>query len=582
MSHLEKRFAGGSPKRILALDGGGVRGLISLGILEAIERELATRSGRSDLVLSDYFDLIAGTSTGSIIAVGLAMGMKVSDLTALYEKHTPAIFPKTRRKGVLVNKYDAGPLESLLADVVGDEPLESRKLKTGLMICAKRMDTDSAWVLTNNPAARYWDCNDDTFFPNRLYKLRMLVRASTAAPTFFAPVMIDISSGRTGLKKETGVFVDGAISGHNSPALQSVLTAILPAYGFGWQPGEDRLLVISVGTGWRRDRRDPEAFMKQNPMSQGIAALQGLINDTVKNDLMVLQALSNPGRAWPINSEVGGLEGAVIAPAPLFAFQRYDASLDESAVIEALGIQAMKPKKREPIIAALRDMVATSPSNLQACLALGRNAGRNVAASHFPAVFNDILFHDRARTVSAAREVPVSATLSPDGRLVSNHRLDREGFHHAARLLGATIGRYRKTARVAARASAERQTVITLWNGEETRNIAEPGDMLVTTLNPDGLPARDRDGQLNTYVITAARFDTLYRPVADPAHEPALGALFEARGEIEAFAAPSGFEIMAPWGEMERGARGYVVRNGEDVYGVAAEVFETTYAAVRD
>lgn len=579
MSHLDKRLAQGRSKRILALDGGGVRGLITLGILEAIERELAGRSGRPDFVLSDYFDLIAGTSTGSIIATGLAMGMKVDDLVRLYLKYSPSIFPKTRRKGLLVNKYDAAPLEKLLTEVVGDEALETQKLKTGLMICAKRMDTDSAWVLTNNPAAKYWDCEDDSFFPNRLYKIRMLVRASTAAPTFFAPVLIDISSGKKGFKKETGLFVDGAISGHNSPALQSVLTAILPAYGFGWQPGEDRLLVISVGTGWRRDRRDPAAFIKQNPMSQGIAALQGLINDTVKNDLMVMQALSNPKLAWPINSEVGGLEGAVIAPTPLFAFQRYDAGLDESAVVEALKIHSMKPKAREKLVATLRDMAATSEPNLRACLALGREAGRRVDRAHFPDVFNDILAPGGSEIDPPAdKRLPGGVTVAPGGRIVSAHRLDAQAFRETARGIGAAIGRYRKTAKVAAQPSAERQTVITYWNGEETSNIAEPGDMLVTTLNAEGSPTRDTDGRVNTYVIGAARFEALYRGTGAPAQEPAYGASYEARGEIEAFAAPGGFEIMAPWGEMERSANGYIVLNGEDVYGVAGEVFEQTYA----
>lgn len=576
MSHLEKRFARGERKRILALDGGGVRGLITLGVLEAIERELAGRSGRPDFVLSDYFDLIAGTSTGSIIAVGLAMGMKVEKLISLYLKYSPSIFPKTRRKGLLVNKYDAAPLEKLLAEVVGDEPLESQKLKTGLMICAKRMDTDSAWVLTNNPAAKYWDCQDDSFFPNRLYSIRMLVRASTAAPTFFAPVLIDISSGKKGFKKEVGLFVDGAISGHNSPALQSVLTAILPAYGFGWQPGEDKLLVISVGTGWRRDRRDPAEFMKQNPMSQGIAALQGLINDTVKNDLMLMQALSNPKRAWPINSEVGGLEGNVIAPAPLFSFQRYDAGLDESAVVDALKIQMMKPKERQKLVATLRDMAATSEANLRACLALGREAGRRVERTHFPDVFNDIL------TASDPATVPPTDNIATGRRIVSANRLSKQAFHETARETGAAIGRYRKTAKVAARPAAESQTIATHWNGEETTNTARPGDMLVTTLDAAGLPARDRDGHVNTYVIGAARFEALYNPVSAPAPEPAFGALYEARGEVEAFAAPGGFEIMAPWGETERAETGYVVLNGEDVYGVAGELFETTYEKTAD
>lgn len=571
MSHLEKRFARGGRKRILALDGGGVRGLITLGVLESIERELADRAGRPDFVLSDYFDLIAGTSTGSIIAVGLAMGMKVDELVRLYLKYSPSIFPKTRRKGLLVNKYDAAPLEKLLAEVVGDEPLESQKLKTGLMICAKRMDTDSAWVLTNNPAAKYWDCADDSFFPNRLYSIRMLVRASTAAPTFFAPVLIDISSGKKGFKKETGLFVDGAISGHNSPALQSVLTAILPTYGFGWLPGEDKLLVISVGTGWRRDRRDPAEFVRQNPMTQGIAALQGLINDTVKNDLMVMQALSNPKLAWPINSEVGGLEGSIIAPAPLFSFQRYDAGLDESAVVEALKIQMMKRKEREKLVATLRDMAATNESNLRACLSLGREAGRKVERAHFPDGFDEIF------AAIGQASAPPTDKIGTGSRIVSTNRLDKDAFRQTARETGAAIGRYRKTAKVAALPATERQTIVTYWNGEETTNIAEPGDMLVTTLDEAGVPVRDQDGHMNTYVIGAARFEALYHPVGAPVPEPGFGALYEARGEVEAFAAPGGFEILAPWGEMERAETGYIVLNNDDVYGVAKELFDMTY-----
>ena len=90
--------------------------------------------------------------------------------------------------------------------------------------------------------------------------------------------------------------------------------------------------------------------------------------------------------------------------------------------------------------------------------------------------------------------------------------------------------------------------------------------MLVTTLDAGGLPARDRDGHVNTYVIGPARFEALYRVTGEPAPQPEYGALFEARGEVEAFAAPGGFEIMAPWGEMERAETGYLVLNGVDVY----------------
>jgi patatin-like phospholipase/acyl hydrolase len=73
-----------SPKRILSLDGGGIRGILTLEYLGVIETILRKRSGRDDFRLCDYFDLIGGTSTGSIIAAGLACGMLVDQLKQLY------------------------------------------------------------------------------------------------------------------------------------------------------------------------------------------------------------------------------------------------------------------------------------------------------------------------------------------------------------------------------------------------------------------------------------------------------------------------------------------------------------------
>ena len=78
------RLSAPGPKRILALDGGGVRGMITLAILERLEALLAEATGRTDgsFRLAHYFDLIGGTSTGSIIATGLAMGHSASELLA--------------------------------------------------------------------------------------------------------------------------------------------------------------------------------------------------------------------------------------------------------------------------------------------------------------------------------------------------------------------------------------------------------------------------------------------------------------------------------------------------------------------
>src|SRR3974390_1425641 len=97
--HLDRTA---SPKRILSLDGGGVRGILTLGDLGAIEDMLKKRSGNPDLLLCDYFDLIGGTSTGSIIAAGLACGMSVDKLKTLYRDLGKSIFvSKFWKKGIL-------------------------------------------------------------------------------------------------------------------------------------------------------------------------------------------------------------------------------------------------------------------------------------------------------------------------------------------------------------------------------------------------------------------------------------------------------------------------------------------------
>ena len=74
---LQQRYAAPVPRKMLALDGGGIRGVLTLGILRAIEKTVGTR-------LCDYFDYIAGTSTGAVIATGLARGMLVDEVIDFY------------------------------------------------------------------------------------------------------------------------------------------------------------------------------------------------------------------------------------------------------------------------------------------------------------------------------------------------------------------------------------------------------------------------------------------------------------------------------------------------------------------
>src|SRR5262249_8178911 len=103
------------PHKLLALDGGGIRGLITLGILIEMEKKLAQRTGQGDAFrLGKWFDYIAGTSTGAIIAAGLARGMSVKELIRFYRDSGTAMFEKTHLLKRLTSFYAADPLREKL------------------------------------------------------------------------------------------------------------------------------------------------------------------------------------------------------------------------------------------------------------------------------------------------------------------------------------------------------------------------------------------------------------------------------------------------------------------------------------
>ncbi|MEM7192446.1 MAG: patatin-like phospholipase family protein, partial [Pseudomonadota bacterium] len=187
-----------APKRILSLDGGGVRGAFTIAYLEQIERCLEEHYGADKAPrLCDYFDLIGGTSTGAIIATALALGYRASQIKDFYFQLGPRVFRSPWfRLWLLQTRFDADALRAELAAVVGDRTLGSEDLQTSLAIVTKRMDTGGTWILTSNPKAKYWDDPEDgSFIGNRHYRLADLVRASTAAPYYFAPHDIEIVAG---------------------------------------------------------------------------------------------------------------------------------------------------------------------------------------------------------------------------------------------------------------------------------------------------------------------------------------------------------------------------------------------------
>ena len=95
MSLLERLESGG-PKRILSLDGGGIRGVLTIGFLEKIEQTLRKRHDAPSLLLRDYFDLIGGTSTGAIISAALSLGMDTTKIKNFYLTLGKKVFGKDK------------------------------------------------------------------------------------------------------------------------------------------------------------------------------------------------------------------------------------------------------------------------------------------------------------------------------------------------------------------------------------------------------------------------------------------------------------------------------------------------------
>jgi len=363
------------PKRILSLDGGGIRGILTLEYLGAIETMLRKRTGKNDLRLCDYFDLIGGTSTGSIIAAGLACGMSVDQLKTLYQNLGKSIFvSKFWKLGLLAPKFPAEPVRQALDAQLGAETtLGSDKVRTGLMVMTKRLDTGSPWPLHNHPNARY-AAQDGALL------LSHVVRASTAAPTYFEPQTMDISA-RDGTVVH-GAFVDGGVSPFNDPAYQLLMLALLDGHGFRWSPGKDNLLLISLGTGTYKKTFSSQAIEKMAAAEQGLRSLQSLMDDCSRLNQTTLQWLTNCLTPWQIDRAVQNMEIDSKGGPQLATYARYDVILDPGWLKAGIGID-----RTADDLAKIAEM--DNAANMDQLAEIGRiAASHQVKPEHFSAQFD--------------------------------------------------------------------------------------------------------------------------------------------------------------------------------------------------
>jgi hypothetical protein len=369
----DRHLFGPGPKRILALSGGGVRGIVSIAFLERLEQLIEEVEGKP-VLLADWFDLIGGTSTGAIIATALALGYRAADIRKFYSELGPRIFRRSLwRISAVQPKFDAAPLLDEIRKVSGGRTIDSEDLRTGLAIVTKRADTGSPWIIVNNPRSAYWETpKDGSYIGNRHYSLVNLVRASTAAPHYFDPELIPIAPGMP-----PGLFIDGGVSPFNNPALALFMIAALPQHGLAWPLGPENLTIVSIGTGSFRYRIIAERLPLLRTLAFATHALASQINDSEQLVLTLMSWLGESPISWHINSELGDVS-AIASPyaRPLFRFLPYNIDLDAQWLERELGVTL-------PARTAAKLRSIDAAGNIPLLYELGgRGAARQIRAEH--------------------------------------------------------------------------------------------------------------------------------------------------------------------------------------------------------
>lgn len=301
-------------KRILSIDGGGIRGVFPAAFLTSLEADL-------DQPLSDYFDLISGTSTGGIIALGLALGIPAKDILALYETQGPKIFSQTNtglqgwleRKARFVKwatwgpKHDSKNLQKALTNTFGDKRLGDAN--TRLFIPSWHAKSASVYIFKT--------AHHDRFKSDYKELASDVAMATAAAPTYFREFMTAKGIG----------LVDGGIWANN-PVGYTVAEALST---LGWAPSE--LQVLSIGC------LDEVAHLKDTYGAATIASkLSGLF--------MAGQSSGSLGLAHTLTGDVGGNDHKAIYRISQPYLSGYY-SLDDTTKISELKSRALAEARKE-------------------------------------------------------------------------------------------------------------------------------------------------------------------------------------------------------------------------------------------
>lgn len=225
--------------RILSLNGGGVRGLYTISVLAEFERILA--KGDESYSIADHFDLIAGTSIGGLLALGLADGKTARELELKMREHATTIFPSRKYlpdflwklckgcRALFGNRYNGENISKAVADIVGEER-RIRHLQRRVLIPTVNVSTGKPLFVKT--------CHHPRFTRDDKLRLVDVARATSAAPTYFAPHYIEDLNA---------YFVDGGLVANNPSyvAYHEAVTDLKDEFGI---KSEDQIYILNIGT----------------------------------------------------------------------------------------------------------------------------------------------------------------------------------------------------------------------------------------------------------------------------------------------------------------------------------------------
>ena len=269
----------------------------------------------------------------------VALGLPVSRIQQLYRENMRSIFTRAGLLGLVRARYDEAGIETVLRREFGeDRTLGSADLRCLLLLGLRNTSTGSPWPVSSNPAAHY----NQGPRSNLELPLWQLVRASSAAPTFFVPEEVDVGG-------QTFVFSDGAVTTLNNPALQLVLMATLPAYHLGWPTGRDELLLVSVGTGTSSRVQADLRADDLNLLDYATQVPEALIHSAAVQNDHLCRVLGECRTGPPLDKELGDLVGgAGLLSEPLFSYVRYDAETHPGSLVE-LGVGHLSAEELDRI-----------------------------------------------------------------------------------------------------------------------------------------------------------------------------------------------------------------------------------------